>query len=359
MITVTKPFLPPIEMYQKYVKDIWDRNWLTNSGPIENKLEQGLKEFLNLDHAVFVSNGTIAIQLGIKALNLTGEIITTPFSYVATTSTIVWENCTPVFVDIDKESFNINPELIEASVTPKTSAIMATHVFGNPCEIKKIEKIAKAHNLKVIYDAAHGFGVNYNGKSVYSYGDLSTASFHATKLYHTVEGGLVVTQNAEVLQRVSRMKSFGHKTPTSFDEVGINGKNSEFHAAMGLCNLNFIDEILERRSVLSKYYSERLKGQPIVFQKINPNCDYNYAYYPILLDSEETLLRVMKKMAHHKIYPRRYFYPSLNTLHYVKDSSCIISEDIAPRVLCLPLYHQLKHDEQDLICQVLKDCLNN
>ena len=226
MINVTKPFLPPYEEYEQYLKGIWDRVWLTNNGPLVNDLELKLKSFLGVDHLLFLSNGTIALQIAIKALKLKGEIITTPFSFVATTSSIVWEECEPVFVDIDPASLNINPALIEAAITPKTTAILATHVFGNPCDIEAIEKIAAKHNLKVIYDGAHAFGTTYKGRSVFEYGDICTTSFHATKLFHTTEGGAVVTKDAALLREMSFLRNFGHNGPDTFATIGINGKNS-------------------------------------------------------------------------------------------------------------------------------------
>jgi dTDP-4-amino-4,6-dideoxygalactose transaminase len=352
MITVTKPFLPPREDYDKYLDGIWERNWLTNSGPLVNKLESQLKEYLDLEHLIYVSNGTIALQMAIKALKLTGEIITTPFSYVATTSTIIWENCTPIFVDIDS-SLNIDPTKIEAAITPNTKGIMATHVFGNPCALDEIQQIAEKHNLKVIYDAAHAFGVKYKDKSIFEYGDISTSSFHATKLYHTIEGGIVTAKKSDDLKRVSLMKSFGHTSATTFDGIGINGKNSEFHAAMGLCNLKYIQEILDKRKALTAYYDKQLESLNLQRQKIDENCFYNHAYYPIILESEEKLLKAMNELKSHQIFPRRYFYPSLNNLPYVQSTSCPVSEDVAQRILCLPFYHSLKQEEQDMVCKIL------
>src|SRR5690606_27065948 len=241
MIPVTKPFLPKVEEYDKYLASIWERQWLTNNGPLVNEFELKLKEYLDVNHLLYVSNGTIALQIAIKALELSGEIITTPFSFVATTSSIVWEGCKPVFVDIDSETFNIDPRKIESAITPSTSAILATHVYGNPCDIDAIQKIADKYNLKVIYDAAHCFGTKYKGKSVFDYGDISTTSFHATKLFHSIEGGAVFTRCPELLKKMSFIRNFGHNGPSDFKELGLNGKNSEFHAAMGLCNLNYVD----------------------------------------------------------------------------------------------------------------------
>ncbi|MEZ5039030.1 MAG: DegT/DnrJ/EryC1/StrS family aminotransferase [Saprospiraceae bacterium] len=353
MIPITKPFLPPLGDYQKYMEGIWQRNWLTNNGPLVNELELKIKEYLNLKHLLFLSNGTIAIQIAIKALDLNGEIITSPFSYIATTSSIVWENCTPVFVDIDAETLNIDPSLIEAAITEKTSAILATHVYGNPCDIIAIENIAKKNNLKVIYDAAHCFGSKYDGISVFAFGDIATTSFHATKLFHTIEGGAVISNEAELIKKMSFLRNFGHDGPETFASVGINGKNSEFHAAMGIANLKYITEILESRKEQSKHYDLRLQPLKIKRVKINSRAEFNNAYYPIIFESEENLLKAVENLNAHRIYPRRYFTPSLNKLPFVKYQSTPISEDISTRVLCLPLYHGLTFEEINFICRIL------
>ncbi|MFK5947539.1 MAG: DegT/DnrJ/EryC1/StrS family aminotransferase [Methylococcales bacterium] len=354
MINVTKPFLPPKEEYQKYIDEIWQRNWLTNNGPLVNELELKLKQTLKLKHLLYISNGTTALQIAIKALELTGEIITTPFSYVATTSSIVWEGCTPVFVDIDKNTLNINPKLIEQAITPNTSAILATHVFGNPCDIDAIGAIAKKHNLKVIYDAAHCYATTYKGESVLNYGDISCISFHATKLFHTTEGGAVVTQSPELLEKLAYLRNFGHNGPYEFKSVGINGKNSEFHAAMGLCNLKYSDQIVTKRKEDSLRYDQWLKELDIQRPAINTLSDYNYAYYPIIFKSETECLGVLEFLQQKNIYARRYFYPSLSTLDYVPKTPCKVSENIASRILCLPLYYDLSQSEIDMICRYIK-----
>ena len=359
MIPVTKPFLPPIDMYNKYIEGIWDRQWLTNHGPLVNELELKLKEYLGVKHLLYLSNGTIALQIAIKALGLHGEIITTPYSYVATTSSIVWEGCTPVFVDVDPGSFNINPSLIEAAITPRTSAILATHVYGNPCDVFAIEEIAKKHRLKVIYDAAHAFGVTVKGKSIFEYGDISTTSFHATKLFHTVEGGAVFTKDPELLRKMSLLRNFGHTSPTTFEGIGINGKNSEFHAAMGLCNLNYLQAILAKRKEQSLYYNEKLQHLNAARQAINKQAVYNYAYYPVIMQNEKILLETIDIMQQHKIIPRRYFCPSLSNLSYLEKQVCLVSESIAERALCLPLYHTLSREEQDMVCRIMLRVQNN
>ena len=352
MINVTKPFLPPIEEYEKYLKGIWGRVWLTNNGPLVNELEMNLKEYLKVNHFLYLNNGTIAIQIAIKALGLKGEIITTPFSYVATTSSIVWEGCTPVFADIDPLTLNIDPTKIEAAITDKTSAILATHVYGNPCDIDAIAAIAQKHNLKVIYDAAHCFGTKYKGKSVFSYGDVTTASFHATKVFHTIEGGGVFTNDPELLKTMSLMRNFGHNGPDRFEGVGINGKNSEFHAAMGIVNLKWVDKILESRRAQSERYDKKLSGLNVSGIKYDPN-DFNYSYYPIIFETEAQTLKAIEKLNANWIYPRRYFYPSLNSLKYVNAVEMPVSDSICKRVICLPLYYELANEEIDFVSRVL------
>lgn len=353
MIPVTKPFLPPLKEYKDYIDQIWNRNWLTNNGPLVNQLELNLKNSLGLKHLLFVGNGTIAIQMAIKALELSGEIITTPFSYVATTSSIVWENCKPVFVDIDVNNFNINHKLIEKAITDKTSAILATHVFGNPCNIDEIEGIANRHNLKVIYDAAHCYGVKYKGKSIFNFGDISTVSFHATKLFHTIEGGAVIAQHPSYLSRLASLRNFGHDGPAKFSSVGINGKNSEFHAAMGLCNLNYIDDLMTKRKEQYNYYKYKLENLNCKFQSINLHADYNYAYMPIIFSYEEVLIKSLNYLKRHEIFPRRYFYPSLSKLSYVDVYDTPVSDGISKCVLCLPLYNDLSKEEIDMIARHL------
>jgi dTDP-4-amino-4,6-dideoxygalactose transaminase len=353
MIPVTKPFLPPKQEYDALIEQVWQRNWLTNNGPLVNELELKLKEYLKRDYLLFTSNGTIALQMAIKALDLKGEIITTPFSYVATTSSIVWEDCKPIFADIDEERLTIDPNKIEVLITDKTSAILATHVYGIPCHIEEIEAIATKYQLKVIYDAAHAFGTNYKGQSLLNYGDISTLSTHATKLFHTVEGGAVITKDADLLKRMSYLRNFGHDGPDKFNGVGINGKNSEFHAAMGLANLNHITEIVDKRKSDSELYDKWLLDKGLQRPKVPEHTDYNYSYYPIIFKSEEDCLKVFKELDNHEIYARRYFYPSLTELDYVDAQKTPICNDVAARVLCLPLYYSLTGAEIDMICRII------
>ncbi|TKB97630.1 DegT/DnrJ/EryC1/StrS family aminotransferase [Pedobacter cryophilus] len=353
MIPVTKPFLPKAKEYDDYVHSIWERQWLTNNGPLVNELELKLKNYLQVEHLLYVTNGTLALQIAIKALDLKGEIITTPFSYVATTSSIVWEGCKPVYTDIDPETFNIDPKKIEAAITPQTSAILATHVYGNPCDIDAIQAIADKYNLKVIYDGAHCFGTKYKNKSVYEYGDISTTSFHATKLFHSIEGGAVFTKDPDLLKKMSHMRNFGHNGPEDYSELGINGKNCEFHAAMGLCNLKYVDEILKKRKQLSLYYLDKLQNLKASYPKLNKDFDYNYAYFPVLFDTKELMHKCLVALEAEKVYCRRYFYPSLSSLPYVQQTALPVCDSVVERIICLPLYHALTFSDLDLITRVI------
>jgi dTDP-4-amino-4,6-dideoxygalactose transaminase len=353
MIPVTKPFLPKQADFKSYVSSIWARQWLTNNGPLVNELELKLQQYLGLPHLLYVTNGTIALQLAIQALEVKGEIITTPFSFVATTSSIVWQGCKPVFVDIDENTLNIDPNKIEAAITPNTSAILATHVFGNPCDIEAIDRIAKKYGLKVIYDAAHCFGTKYKGKSIFAYGDVSTTSFHATKLFHTIEGGAVFTQNPDTLKKMALMRNFGYSGVDTFSEIGTNAKNSEFHAAMGLCNLKHIDQILSKRKELSQHYEMRLNKIEAQFQVIQADTEFNYAYYPVIFRSEEVMLDCMKQLELVQVYCRRYFYPSLSALPYIAKVNMPICDSISKRIMCLPLYHTLTSADQDLVVRII------
>lgn len=352
MINVTKTYLPPIEEYQKYLKEIWDSGWITNNGKLLIELEVKLREYLDVKHVEIVTNGTIALMLAIEALELGGEIITTPFSYVATSSSIMWQHCTPVFVDIESKTFGLDPGKIEDKITERTSAILATHIYGLPCQIKEIQAVADSNNLKVIYDGAQAFGTKLDGSSVMGYGDISTVSFHATKLFHSVEGGAVITDSDDLAEKVQQMKAFGH----IYDEyyrVGINGKCSEFHAAMGLCNLSRVDEFIEKREAVTQLYKENLSHLPLEYLEIPDNIDYNYSYFPVIFSSEDQLLATKRKLFQSRINTRRYFHPSLNTLSFMNGDSCPVSEDISSRILCLPMYQDLKHGEIEKICDVV------
>lgn len=355
---VTKTYLPEKQKFQNYIDQLWQSGHITNHGPLLMKLEQDLKDFLNVDHFHFVTNGTIALQIALRALDITdGDIITTPFSYVATTTSILWERCNPVFVDIDPQTFCIDPQKIEAAITRKTVAIMAVHVFGYPCAVEAIEDIAKRHGLKVIYDSAHAFGSVYKGKSVASYGDISTCSFHATKVFHTIEGGGIVCHDPKISQYIGLLKSFGHIGDEYF-EMGINGKGSEFQAAMGLCNLDDFAEVQKKRAHVSQKYNEALPLNKIQRPYMPSEFQYNHAYYPAVFADAATRAEVTKQLNANNIYPRRYFYPSLNTLPYLRNTSpCPVSESIASRILCLPFFDTLEDETINSIARIVKSAV--
>lgn len=360
MIPITKPFLPPIKEYNALLEGIWKRNWLTNDGPLVRRLEEELREFLGVRNIIFVSSGTMALQISLKALGLYGEVITTPFSYVATTSSIVWEGCKPVFVDIERETFNVDPLKIEEAITPYTSALLFTHVYGIPCKIDEIQKIADKYALPVIYDAAHAFGSKYKGRSVFDYGDISITSFHSTKLFHTVEGGAIFTNNDDLSEKIRLMRNFGHNGPYRFKGIGINGKNSEFHAAMGLVNFNYISDILEKRGRIYHEYRKRIMPDKCLFVPNTHNKDFewNCAYNAILLSDMNEVKLVESALLKNNIYTRRYFYPLLTSLDYVKNRSDLsTARDISTRVLCLPMYHDLSESDIKVISEVINKTL--
>lgn len=356
MITVTKPFLPPLELYSSYLQKIWDLQWVTNNGPQVQELEKRLKEYLGVKHLLYVNNGTIALQIAIKALAPKGEIITTPFSYVATTNSILWEGCKPVFADIKSSDYNIDPTKIKTLINKDTVAILATHVYGNPCDVKEIEKIAKEFNLKVIYDAAHAFGSKYQGKSLLSYGDVATCSFHATKLFHTIEGGAIITNDDSLAEKMTLYRQFGHTGDDHFS-IGINGKNSELHAAMGLCLLPMTEDIMANRKRTADLYNELLLGLPLKRPEAMEGTEYNYSYYPIVFESEDQMLKAKSLLTDSAVGTRRYFYPSLNNLPQYKGEPCPISESVSLRVLALPFYYNMEVDDVKKICDCIKKSL--
>ncbi|MCR9183628.1 MAG: DegT/DnrJ/EryC1/StrS family aminotransferase [Flavobacteriaceae bacterium] len=355
MITVTKTFLPPIAEYQAILQRAWDKQWMTNRGELVLELEDKLKNYLQVPHLTCTNNGTVPLQIALELFGREGEVITTPFSYVATTASIVWQHCTPVFVDIHPEYLTIDETKIEAAITLKTTAILATHVFGNPCAVEKIDRIAKKHNLKVVYDAAHCFGVTYKGQSLLNYGDVSTLSFHATKLFHTGEGGCWVANNKEISDSMYYSHNFGHYKPEQYFGVGINAKMSELQAAMGLAVLPYINSIIEERKQIYETYNLLINFDEINNISIRKDTKWNYSYYPIILKSEEVLKLLMSKLSEKQISTRRYFYPSLNTLNYVIYKEMKISEDISKRILCLPIYNGLTGKEIELIVSVIND----
>ena len=356
MINVTKSYLPNKDKYKKYIDEIYENGWLTNQGPLVQRLEKRLAKYLGVKNIVLVSNGTIALEIAYRALDLKGEVITTPFSFVATTSSLVTNKLIPIFVDINEKTFNLNPKNIEKKITSRTSAILPVHVFGNACEVEEIKKIANKHNLKVIYDAAHAFDVKYKDKSLLSYGDISTLSFHATKLFHTIEGGALIINDDSLLEKVRYLINFGIKNQEEIPHLGTNAKMNEFEAAMGLCILDDIEDIKTNRKKVVENYKIGLESL-VTFQEQNNQASENYSYFPILFKNEEDLSKVQKSLNKENIFPRRYFYPSLDTLEYIEPKQeCKISRDISKRILCLPIYAELEKDNQDKIIDIIRKC---
>lgn len=352
-INVTKAYLPPFEEYTSLISRIWENNFLTNYGPLNNELVEKLKEYIGAENLHYVTNGTLAIQLAIESLNAPeGEIITTPFSFIATTNSIVWEKYKPVFVDIDSNNFGIDPSKIESAINDKTRAILAVHCYGFPCDVEKIDQIGKQYNIPVIYDAAHCFGEIYNGKSLYKYGDISCSSLHATKVFHSVEGGLIIVNNEKYDKKVNAIKNFGYEDG-EYKYAGINGKDSEFHAAMGICVLNHFDEIVEHRKAVYNKYTELL-SEYVTIPKFPDGLVPNYIYYPVIFDSEEQLLKVMEDLNVKGVNIRRYFYPSLNTLSFYGTlDKCPISEDISKRIACLPIDSYISLEDVEYVANLI------
>lgn len=345
-IYVTMPTLAPLEEVNELMKGIWESGIMTHNGPLVQRFEKECAEYHEVPNLVTCVNGTIALQMAIRALRLKGEIITTPFTFIATINSILWEGCTPVFVDIDPDTLCIDPKKIEEKITYHTVGIMPVHVFGNCCDIEAIDAIAKKHNLKVIYDACHSVGVKYKGQSIFNYGDISVTSFHATKMLNTTEGGGCFTLNKELDEKLRRIRFFGFENHADIVEDGTNGKMTEVHAAVGLANLRYLDAALADRKRKYAMYKEALsKDKTLKFQRINEGC--NYSYFPVIFKDEDTLLKVQTKLNANHIFPRRYFYPSVNTFsRLVPYTPMPVSEDIASRILCLPLYYTLS--EQDI-----------
>lgn len=357
MINVTKTFLPTMSEYTDQVKRAFDAEWLTNRGKLVLELEQKITDYLGTHHIIITNNGTIPMQIALRILADQGEVITTPFSYVATTTAILWDRSTPVFVDIHPEYLTIDESKIEAAITPNTKAILVTHVFGNPCNVEEIERIAQKYNLRVIYDAAHCFGVKYKGRSIFNYGDVSTCSFHATKLFHTGEGGAMFTKDDELRHKLFYSHNFGHNGPEDYFGLGVNAKISELQAAMGLAVFPYMDKIIEERKIVCDHYDNHLNFDKLQRLKIRKDTDWNYSYYPIIFETQEKLLETQKLLNENDIFPRRYFYPSLNTINYIDDKKMPISESVASRILCLPLYVGLKETDLNLICELINSKL--
>lgn len=356
-IYVTKPYLPANEKYKGYVDKILDSGWLTNHASLVQELEHRLSKYLGVRNVVLVANGTLALQISYKTLGLTGEVITTPFTFVATASAMAWEGLHPLFSDIDPDSFNIDPEYIESRITNNTSAIVPVHIYGNPCQLEAIESIANKYNLKLIYDAAHAFGIEYKNKSVFNYGDISTISFHSTKMFHTIEGGAVITNNDELAKKARLLINFGITGEETVEQVGINAKMNEFQAAMGLCILDDIEIIKsKRKKIWEEYYNEL--SEQVVFQEFNEFSSNNHSHVPILFENEEVLLDVLNALKSNNIIPRRYFYPTLDNHEIFRNNhKNPVADDISKRILCLPIYPDLKEKEQDRIIKIIKEYL--
>ncbi len=359
MTPVTKPYLPSREKLSKYIDGIYEREWLTNNGPLVQELTSRLENYLGVENLLLVSNGTLALQIAYRTLGVSEpiehqrpEAITTPFTFVATASSLKWEGIEPIFVDIDPLTWCLDPKNITSAITSTTKAIVPVHVFGNACEVEKIDAIAKKYNLKVIYDAAHAFGVRYKGESLLKWGDAATLSFHATKIFHTLEGGAIVFKRKDDLERAKRLISFGIIRPDVIGELGINAKMNEFQAAMGLCVLDDIEEQLIARKKKWNVYKSALENK-FQTQEFATNLDYNYSYFPLTLKSEGKLADFLRSCSKYNVKPRRYFYPSLCTIPFFNSTRCTESLLLARRIVCLPLFPSIEESKQLMIADLL------
>jgi len=361
-IYVTKPFLPPLEEFNDYLKEIWDSKWLTNNGKYHKEFEKKLAEYLGVKYISLFANGTLALIIALQALRIGGEVITTPYSFVATTHSLFWNKIKPVFVDIEKKTFNIDVEKIEAAITPETTAIMPVHVYGNPCEVDKIQELADIYGLKVIYDAAHAFGVRIKSKSVLQFGDLSVLSFHATKVFTTFEGGAIVSHDEKTKKRIDFLKNFGFANETTVVQPGINAKMNEFQAALGLLQLKYIDKNIEERKRIAEFYREKLKEvKGIRYLNDFQGVKHNYPYFPILVEKDYPLSRdeLYAKFKKNNFYVRRYFYPLISEFSPYKSLPTADREhlknayEISEKVLCLPIYPGLEEEKLEKIVDII------
>ena len=360
-IYVTQPYLPPLDEFVPYLEKIWDSKILTNGGPFHQQLELALCEYLGVKHIALFTNGTIALVTALQALRITGEVITTPYSFVATSHSLLWNGIRPVFVDVDPVTLNLDPNKIEAAITPQTTAILAVHCYGNPCDIEKIQLIADTYGLKIIYDAAHAFGVKYKSESLLKYGDLAVLSFHATKVFNTFEGGAIVCPDAKTKKRIDHLKNFGFVDEVTVVAPGINGKMSEINAAFGLLQLKYMGDAYERRKAIDAYYRERLsnvKGISVIDREDSPN----YSYFPILVQQDYALSRdeLYHRLKENGIHGRRYFFPLISDFPMYRGlasahrSNLPVATDIASKVLCLPIYPSLLRDEQERVMDLIE-----
>ncbi len=370
-ITVTSPLLPPLEEFMPYLQQIWDSKWITNNGQFHQQLERALADYLGVEYISVFTNGTLPLITALQALRVTGEVITTPYSFVATSHAIWWNGLKPVFVDVDPQTGNIDPDKIEAAITPRTSAIMPVHVYGTPCDTERIKHIADKYGLKVIYDAAHAFAVSRNGKSILQEGDISTLSFHATKTYNTVEGGALVCHSAEMKAKIDHLKNFGFEDEVTVVAPGINSKMDEIRAAYGLLNLKYVDQAIENRKKVAKFYTDQLQSvkgvslyKPLANSFDQNEIKFNYSYFPIFIDEKEFGMsrdELYNKFRANNILSRRYFYPLITEFSPYKsfDSAAKhnlpIANQIADSVLCLPMHHALTQDDMERIISIIKD----
>jgi dTDP-4-amino-4,6-dideoxygalactose transaminase len=363
-ITVTRPFLPPLNEFIPYLEDIWDRKWLTNNGNYHQKLEKALCEYLKVPFINLFTNGTLPLMVALQALEIKGEVITTPFSFVATTHALWWNNIKPVFVDVEEKTCNLDPNKIEAAITSKTTAILPVHVYGNPCDTEKIQKIADKYGLKVIYDAAHAFGILKGKKSILLEGDLTTLSFHATKTYNTAEGGALVCHDEQTKLLIDRLKNFGFSGEIKVEMPGINGKMDEIRAALGLLNLKYVDNAIAKRKKITLLYRQLLKDIPgITVMDDMPDVKHNYTYFPVFINQKEygrSRDELYEKLKSNGIYGRRYFYPLISTFSPYKDMESAklenlpVAKKLADSVICLPIYADLGEGDVERICGLIK-----
>ena len=362
-ITVTAPLLPDIGEFNELLKEIWDSKWITNNGSFHKQLEKELAEYLKVPYVSLFTNGTLPLLTALQALRVTGEVITTPYSFVATTHSIWWNGCKPVFVDIDPATGNIDPDAIEAAITNKTTAIMPVHVYGKPCDVKRIKEIADKYGLKVIYDAAHAFGVEVDGESILNAGDMSTLSFHATKVYNTIEGGALVMHDEETKKRIDYLKNFGFAGETTVIAPGINSKMDEMRAAYGILNLKQVDAAIEARHQVAIKYREALRPvEGITFMDDMPGVKHNYSYFPIFVDVEKhgmTRDELYEKMKSHNVLGRRYFYPLISTFSTYRGLPSSAPENLpnahkmADSVICLPMHHELCDEDINRVLELI------
>lgn len=362
-IPVTKPFLPELNEFIPYLEKIWENKWLTNNGPFHQELESNLCEYLGVKHISLFNNATIALVTALQALRISGEVITTPYSFVATSHSIIWNSLTPVFVDISPDGFNIDPYEIEKAITPRTTAIMPVHCYGRPCEVEEIQKIADNYGLKVIYDAAHAFGIDYKGSSILNFGDLSVLSFHATKVFNTFEGGAIISHDAKTKERIDRLKNFGIADELTVTAPGINGKMSEINAAFGLLQLKYIDDAVSKRKEIDTRYREELAGvQGIIIPDMPEKATCNYSYFPVIVTDEYSVDRdgLYNILKDNSILSRRYFYPLISNMpmyrgfESAKASNLLNANYVSDRILCLPIFSSMTEDEQGFVIEKIK-----